>query len=229
MERLSVLVLATVMLVGLALAGKRPTSIPEDPRDVPREAQLTLTRTKTDLDGDGRPEGLVLVNALTGEHAPDRASEVIFGITAPESDGDRGDLLWVRHAMKQTGRPAHDGEMSALDLDGDGVSELILTWDRSLSAERVERWAEIYTLELVENPRKVWEGFWERDSRRDPQTPAAEREWMRREIDYAATRRAAGLGIVFLSTHGMIAGQPLDPPRLVPDRVDVALRDISAR
>ncbi|RMG48473.1 MAG: hypothetical protein D6718_01685 [Acidobacteria bacterium] len=224
MERASVFALAAVLLVSLALAGKGSAGLPEDPRDIPREAQLTVTRTTADLDRDGRPEGLILVNAMTGEQDPARASEVVVGITAPDEGDRRGALLWSRHVMSETGRPAHDGELTVVDLDGDGRQELILTWDRSLSPKRIDRWAEIYATEQLRQPRKIWEGAWERDTRRDPRTPAAEREWFRREIDYRATRKAAGRAVVFVKRIGMAAGKAVDPPKGVQERVDVALR-----
>jgi len=220
-ERVSVIVLGALLLVSLALAGKGAAQLPEDPREIPREAQLTSTRTRADLDGDGRPEGLLLVNSLTGSQQKARASEVVLGVY---SEGDEGGLLWVRHVMRDTGRPAHDGELMALDLDGDGASELILTWDSSLTAEKVERWAEIYTTSDTARPRKIWEGAWVRDTRRDPATGENARELFRREIDYAATRKAAGRAIVFRKVHRMIAGKTIDPAKTVTERVEVSLR-----
>jgi hypothetical protein len=221
LERISVFVLATLLLVSLALAGKGNARLPENPEEIPREAQLTSTRAGADLDGDGRDETLLLVNALTGEQSAERAAEVVLGIYAA---GEDTELLWVRQVMRETGRPAHDGEVSALDLDGDGASELILSWDVSVSKGVVERYAEIYSMGRPDAPRKVWEGAWARDTRRSTETPSAERELFSREIDYSATRRAAGRAIVFRTTHRVIAGQTLDPPRVVTERVDVSLR-----
>lgn len=248
MERLSVILLAAVLVVGLAMAGKRAPRMPTDPRDVPREAQLTTTRAKHDLDRDGRFEALVLVNALTGEHQPERAAEVILGIIgSDDSDGakaamvksqakkrkraadrNRGELLWVRHVMKDTGKPAHDGEITAFDLDGDGVTELMLSWDRSISSEQVDRWAEIYSVHDAQAPRKVWEGVVEKDTRRDSQTPASQREHFRREIDFSATRAAIGRAIVFTKTHRMIAGKSVEPPRATSERFEMSLRALGS-
>ena len=215
--------LTTLVATLMATSAKTPR-LPEDPRDVPREAQLTVTEARADLNGDGNQEVLLAVNALTGETDPARGSEVIFGIAATPTAAERGKLLWSRHVMAETGQAAHDGELTAVDLDGDGRSELILTWDRSLSSTRVERWCEIYTVADTASPRKVWEGAWEKDTRRDKDTPEAKREWMRREVDYGATRRGAGQAIVLKKVQAVEGGVKIDPPRVESEWVKVALR-----
>ncbi len=215
--------LTTLLAALLAAAAKTP-HLPQDPRDVPREAQLTTTVVPADLDGDGNQEVLVAVNALTGESDPAKGSEVLFGIAAPSVGNVRGKLLWTRHVMAETGQPAHDGELTAVDLDGDGHSDLVLTWDRSLVAGRVERRAEIYTVHDPAHPRKVWEGEWEVDTRQDKDVAAAKREWRRREIDFGATRREAGQAIVFKKIQAVEAGAKVQPPRVESEWVKVALR-----
>ncbi len=203
---------------GLVLAG-----LPRDPRDVPRVAELTVTRTVTDLDGDGRREGVILVVALTGEKDPARATEVLLG-TWDASAGEKGELLWSRHVVAETGQPAHDGEMEILDLDGDGQQEIVLSWNRGLRPGLVDRWAEIWTVPDPRHPVKVWEGPWGRDTRLDRETPAGRKESFQREIDYGATRAAKGRALVFRDTWRMIAGKVLDPPRVTTKRVEVLLR-----
>lgn len=228
-SRTSVLLAAAVVAGGFAgLALARRAALPADPRDIPVKAQLSSTKTHADLDGDGVPETLLLVNALTGEDQPERASEVVLAIIGPASGESRGGLLWTRRVMAETGRPAHDGELAAIDLDGDGGSELILSWDRSLSGTRVDQWAEIYAVDDPRRPRKVWEGSWLRDTRRDPATAAAEREWFQCEIDYGATRKARGLEIVLRETYKMTGGVLLPAPRTSLRKVGVRLRSLSS-
>lgn len=219
---------AALLFVALGLSpialSSRADTLPADPRDVEKGRQLGFTRTSSDLDGDRHPEGIVLVNALTGERDPARGSEVILAITAPEVDGKPGKLLWARHVMRDSRQPAHDGEVTAVDLDGDGASELILTWDRSLTDKATDRWGEIYTVRDPLVPQRVWEGPWERDTRRDPTVREGDREWFRREIDFAATRKEAGRALVFKKKYTVIAGVALAAPKLVPERIAVSLR-----
>ncbi len=227
MSAMKVIVVAlclTTLVAALMAASARTPRIPEDPRDVPREAQLTVTEARADLNGDGNQEVLLAVNALTGESDPARGSEVIFGVAAPAPAGERGQLLWSRHVMTETGQPAHDGELTAVDLDGDGRSELLITWDRSLSPNRVERWGELYTMADPTRPIRVWEGVWERDTRRDKDTPANAREWFRREFDFGATRKEAGKSVVFKKVQAFEGGQKIDPPRIQPEWVKTSLR-----
>jgi hypothetical protein len=208
----------------LARAAEGVATVPADPRQVPVGARLNYTRSSADLDGDGKPETLVIVTAMTSEKDPAKGTEVIVGVIEGKVPADKGALLWSRHLMAATGKPAHGGDLQAVDVDGDRRNELILTWDRSLTAEKVDRWGEIWVFDELARPRRVWEGQWELDTRQDPGTPVASREFMRRSIDYGATRKAAGRAIVFTKTFGMSAGRALAPPRVVTERVDLALR-----
>ena len=218
--------LLALLLAGqaIALAVEGVATVPPDPRQVPVAARMNYTRSSADLDGDGVPETLVIVTAITREKDPAKGTEVIVGVIEGKAPADKGALLWSRHLVAVTGRPAHGGDLQALDIDGDRRNELILTWDRSLSAEKVDRWGEVWVFDDLARPRRVWEGQWELDTRKDPDTPVASREFMKRTIDYGATRKAAGRAIVFSKSIGMTAGRALSPPRSVSERVDVGLR-----
>jgi hypothetical protein len=211
---------------GLALAeAGRGAGLPEDPRDVPTKAMLSQVRSEADLDGDGHKEELWLVNALTGAKEPGEATEVILGVVAGRApEGKRADLLWSRHVSRETGEPAHHGELTALDLDGDGGAELLLTWSQSLEASVRERWAEIYAIDPPFRPRRVWEGIWQRDTTRKEGLPPEQQHRFKREIDYGATRAAAGVAIVFEKTVYVAAGRELEPPKQSQQRVAVQLR-----
>ncbi len=222
MRRLVVIVLV-VLGVGTTIA-RKAVHLPADPRDIPVEAQLSATRTQVDLDGDGQREQLILVNALTGRADPRQATEVILAIARLDEGGQRGQLLWVRRVAQETDAPAHSADLMAVDLDGDGGSEILLTWDRSLRASARERWGEVYAVDELARPRRVWEGVWEINTSRDPETPAAERRWFQREVDFGATRRLAGRAILFRNKQRVIAGQPLKEAKITAERVDVRLR-----
>jgi len=217
------LVLSFVVSCALA-AGRRPAPLPEDPRRVPNNLRLGVTESRADLDGDRSREGLVLVEALTGSEDPARATEVILGIVGNPGAKGEGRLLWSRHVARETGGPAHSAEITAVDLDGDGGSELILTWDRALDAESRDRYAEIWVADGPGRMRKVWEGRWEVDTRRTSTVPRAERVRYQTRIDFGATRRLAGRGIVFERVYTMIEGQTLGEPKIVREQVAVRLR-----
>ena len=232
MSTMKVVVVALSLTLALAAwmaySGK-PLRLPDDPRDVPREAQLNRTESAADLNGDGVAETILVVNALTGDADPARGAEVLFAVAEKTTDGRRGKLLWVRRAMQETDRAAHDGDITAVDLDGDARSELIVTWDQSISPDRVERRTEIYTFPDLSRARRVWEGEWERDTRRDPQTPEIQREWFRREIDFGATRRQGGQGLALRKIVNVDGGARIDPPRVTPEWVTVVLRSAPSR
>lgn len=227
--RMIVVALGLTTLIGALMAtSATPPRLPQDPRDVARESQLTVTEAKSDLNADGSQELLIAVNALTGESDPARGSEVLYGVAAVAAPGERGPLHWSRRILQDTGKPAHDGELTAVDLDGDGRSELILSWDRSLSSNRVERVAEIWSMIDLKRPRLVWQGTWETDTRRDEATPAATRELTRRDVDFKATRKEAGRAIVFRITRSVEAGQVLNPQKVSHETVRVDVRQPDA-
>ena len=200
--------------------------LPLDPRDISGPQLLERTRAGADLDGDGVPEILMLVNALTGAREPEHASEVIVGILGgPEGTGERrAALLWARHVAQETGRPAHSGEIAVVDLDGDGGSELMITWDRAVARTKRERWTEIWCMDAPGKMRKVWEGIWEVDTRRDPETPDTEKQRFSVEVDFGKTRRLAGKGLVLKKTHAVIAGKTLEEPRVTIETLRMRLR-----
>ena len=218
--------LTTLLSALMAASAAKTPRLPDDPRDVPREAQLNVVVAKADLNGDGTQEFLYNVNALTGESDPAKGSEVIYGVALAGVGSERGPLLWVRHVMAETGRPAHDGELAVVDFDGDGRSDLLLTWDTSLSANRVERVAEVYTFADPANPRRVWEGWWETDTRRDQDTPESARTFVRRDVDLGATRRAAGKTLVLRKTTTVENGRRLDKPRVEKESFAVSMRAV---
>jgi hypothetical protein len=220
-RRRSVCVLFLGCLASSGLAGP----LPDDPRQVEHKRLLTSTKSKADFAGDGVPEVVVLVNAITGEKTPERATEVAIAIAGPDVGNAPGPLLWARQVMRDTGQPAHDGEFAAVDLDGDGASELIVTYDRSVREHGVERWCEIYTVRDPVTPRRVWDGVIERDARRDPLAKLEDRVWVRWEIDYPATRREAGKAIVFTTKRSGTSGAP----QLGNERIEVPLRAYSSR
>ncbi|GAB4222248.1 MAG: hypothetical protein Kow0062_18770 [Acidobacteriota bacterium] len=209
---------------GALAAGRRPAGLPEDPRRVPNNLRLAVTESSADLDGDRVKEGIVLVEALTGEQEPARAVEVILGIVGGPGAPDNGTLLWTRHVSRDTGQPAHSAEITAVDLDGDGGSELILTWDRALDDRTRDRFAEIWAVDGPGRLRKVWQGRWEVDTRRTDSVPVAERTRYQTRIDFGATRRLAGRGIVFERVYTVVAGETLAEPKIVREQVAVRLR-----
>ncbi len=212
------------VLVATPAAKKSAPRLPDDPRDIPYEARLLFTKSKADFNGDGRSEGIVIVSALTGKDKPEEATEVIVAIVGPSVGEERGPLLWVRRVSAATGMPARGGEITAVDLDGDGGAELVLTFERSLREGAVDRWAEIYAIDELTRPRRIWEGAWRRDTRRDKTTPEGEREWFEREIDYGSTRKQAGRALILETRYGMLAGKILSPKKVVKERVDARLR-----
>ncbi len=225
--RAKVLAIGCLLLAGtpgILAAAETIAKAPEDPRQVPVQARMSYTRSSADLNGDGLAETLVIVTAILRETDPAKGTEVIVGVIDGSEPPEKGKLLWSRQIRAATGMPAHGGDLQAVDLDGDRKNEIVLTWDRSLTAEKTDRWGEIWVFDSLAAPRRVWEGQWELDTRRDPKTDVGAREFMKRSIDFGQTRRAAGRAIVFSKSIGMTAGRALNPPRVVAERIDVNLR-----
>jgi hypothetical protein len=210
-----------VVFASLATLTVAARGLPDDPRETTPKQRLDYIETRADLDGDGRQEGLVFMNALTGRDDPNEATDVMLGVFEDSADAP---LLWSRRIAVETDAPAHSGDFYAVDLDGDRGSEIVLTWDTSMREGRVARHAEIWTIDPPMKPRRLWEGEWEMDTRSDESVPVGSREWFRVEIDFAKTRALAGRGIVLARTHRAIAGRVLDEPKVTYKRLDVRLR-----
>lgn len=222
--RISASLVLIPILAAAALAAREPKPLPADPRDVDAGAILARTEAEADLDGDREKEGLVLVEVLTGERDPARAAEVILGVIGRARGKERAPLLWSRQVARETGLPAHGGEIAAVDLDGDGGSEIVLTWDRAVVDGQRDRFGEIWACDGPGRFRKVWEGVWEQDTRRDEKRAVSERMRFETTIDYGATRAMAGRGLVLVRTYTVVAGQTLSEPKVTRDEVAARLR-----
>lgn len=205
-----------VALLSCILVLSAPASAAGDPVDDPRGLKggrvLGRTLMTADLDGDGDKEQVVLVNWLTGKKDVERAFDILLAVyRSPE---DPGPPLWTRSVLATSGGPCHHGDLGLADLEGNGASEMWVTYDASPREEARERRGELYRWETGE-ARLIWAGVLERDNTRDPQTPDTEKEAFKRQADLAKTLGARGKSIFFEKTVRVAAGVELPTPRVI--------------
>jgi hypothetical protein len=183
-----------------------------DPLAVETRWVISRTLLSTDLDGDGAQEQVVLVNRLTGQRERTAAMDVLLGIY--RGSGDEGALLWSRSILRATGGPCHGGEVTLVDLEGNGPPELFLSYSVSAAPDRYQRRGELFRWENGA-VRKVWSGILALDTSRDETTPPAERTRFERELDLPRTLASRGRTLFLTKRIHVAAGMELPTPRTI--------------
>lgn len=104
--------------------------------------------TATDLDRDGRAEMVGNFRVRRGE-GDDFSAHTLFIIFEPEGDGFKAALIWY-HRGGQEGSEEGRAFVDQLDLDGDGVAEVVAAGsyyesnDYIIYKKQQGRWREVY-------------------------------------------------------------------------------------
>jgi hypothetical protein len=183
-----------------------------DPRSLKGGRVLGRTLMTADVDGDGDKEQVVLVNWVSGKKDVREAFDILLAIyRSPE---DPGPPLWTRSVLEESGGPCHHGDLALADIEGNGASEIWVTYGASGREEAREKRGELYRWETG-GARLIWAGVLERDNTRDPETPDSEKEMFKRQPDLAKTLGARGRSIFFEKTVRVAAGVELPTPRVI--------------
>jgi hypothetical protein len=132
-------------------------------------------------------------------------------------EGDAANLkpVYSRDFGQENGGYVTRGEIQLFDLDNDGNQELIPTWDDVKNSLVDVRRGEVLLHEDGKF-RAAWAGEVRYDSTRDARgTPAERRDRFTREVDLAGTLRTRGVTLFFKKTVAAVAGERLDPPKIV--------------
>lgn len=213
-------ILGSGLLSGLLLLGAQaePAAAP-DPRSVPSKKLISRTIFSSDLDGNGVSEEVVLINRITGSRDIERTFDVQIGVYGADDA-----LLWSESILETLGGPCYGAELTLVDLEGDGLNELVLTY---LAADGPSRWegrGVVYRWELG-RAHRVWSGVLRLDNSRDQEVPPSERTAFRMELDIPKTIGARGRTLFFEKRMTMVAGVSLDAPRALVERFALPRRE----
>jgi len=155
-----------------------------------------------------------VVTYFTGER--DKADAVNVRLALFERRGDDElELLYGRDFGEEQGGYVARGNLELLDLDRDGVSEVIVCYDSYREPLIEQRLCEVI---LQEDGafRTAWAGPVSYDATKAVRdVPEERRDRYQREFDWAGTIRTRGLTLFVTKKVIAVAGQRLDEPKLV--------------
>lgn len=188
---------------------------PRDPLKVPKKAVLVTTTIEL-----GDEHSATITEFFTGDKSEKTGINILVGIHRAEGDGRS--LLSARDYNAEAGGYASRGSLEVVDLDRDGVKEILVTYHHH---ERVGETRIDLDVLRIEDGKLVlaWTGPVRVDTTSSALAlPGAERERFVREIGYLRTAADQGRKIHFSKTVSVAAGVALDPPRVLAEEFDLA-------
>jgi hypothetical protein len=155
---------------------------------------------------------VALVTHMTGKR--DEADAVNVRLEVFRRGAVDLESLYARDYGKENGGYVGRGELSALDLDGDGLHEIMVSYDFAKDRLVQDRRAEVLARDGSAF-RIAWSGSIQYDATRAARgVPADRRDRFTRELDIPATLRTRGASLVFRKTTIAVAGERLAEPRV---------------
>lgn len=174
---------------------------------------VTGTVSSADVLPGGGKETVALTTYLTGKKSREDAVNVV--LTVFRESGGELRPVFTRDYGAVHGAAVGRGEVELLDLDGDGLMEIVVAFDDHGDATIERRRGEV----LVGNGDGfdvAWNGEFEYDATRDARTvPAERRDRYVRELDYARTIATRGVTLIFEKRVLAVAGEALAEPKTV--------------
>lgn len=162
----------------------------------------------------GGSKQLVCVTTLmTGKRERDDAVKVRLDVF--DVDGEKLTSIYTRDFGAESKAAVGDGNLQLVDLDRDGLSEIVVSW-RSFADPLIEQ--RVGEVVLYESGafRTGWSGALEYDATRAARdVPPERRDRYTREIDLAATLRTRGVTLFMIKKVIAVAGERLAEPKIV--------------
>lgn len=210
-------VLAPLLLVAPVVLAAAPSGAP-GPSEIYRamgvrpEAVLNGTILQAKVVESGGKQTVAIATYLTGKKEDAEAvgvKLVVFDTTAGLKP------VYERDFAKENGGFVGRGEIQLVDLDGDGVTEILPSWDNVRSKVIDERRGEVL-LRAEGEFQVAWAGELKYDATRAARdVPEERRDRFEREVDIPATLRTRGVTLFFTKKVLAMAGQRLPEPRLL--------------
>jgi hypothetical protein len=178
----------------------------------PREV-LSGTVLTTRVIPGGEKQVVAMVTYLTGKRG--EADSVNVRLEVFRKQGSELSSVYARDFGEENGGFVARGEIELVDLDGDGINELILTYDSLRDPLIRERRGELL-VHASSGFRKAWSGPMLLDSTRAVRKlPAERRDHFIREIDVLRTLRSRGVTLFVNKKVISVAGERLPEPKVV--------------
>lgn len=180
---------------------------------VPPEGVLQGTILQSRILPGNEKQVVAMVTYLTGKK--EEADAVGIKLAVFRKDGEKLRAVYERDFAKENGGYVGRGELELVDLDGDGRSEIVATWDNARSKVVEERRGEIVVMQ-AESFVVAWSGAMSYDATKAArEVPAERRDRYTRKLDIRATLRTRGITLFMTKTLTHVAGERLPEPRNV--------------
>jgi hypothetical protein len=205
----------TLVLLSLATAAAQADTAADAYRALGISPGAVLTGTV--LTGNvlaGADKQVVAVTTyFTGSQARDEAVNVRLDVL--RRSGDELVPIYGRDFGKESGGPVGEGELQLIDLDLDGMSEIIVSY-RSFSDPLIEQRVGEVVVHEVGGFRSAWSGPLDYDATKAARSvPRERRDRFRREFDFASTMRTRGITLFMNKQMIAVAGERLTQPKVV--------------
>lgn len=178
----------------------------------PQEVLSGTVLTTRVLPGGGK-QVVAMVTYLTGKRG--EADSVNVRLEVFRRSGSGLKSVYARDLGEENGGYVARGDIELVDLDGDGINELIVTYDNLRDPLIRERRGELL-MHASSGFQKVWSGPMILDTTRAVRKlPAERRDHFVREIDVPRTLRSRGVTLFLSKKVISVAGERLPEPKIV--------------
>jgi hypothetical protein len=178
----------------------------------PRQVLSGTVLTTRVMPGEAKQVAAV-VTYLTGKKGADDAVNVRLGLFS--TAGGSLTSLYARDLGQENGGYVGQGDLELVDLNGDGINEIILTWDTFREPLIDERRGEVI-FHRDGSFEVKWSGAMKYDATRAARkVPAERRDRYKREIDFVGTLKTKGVTLFTNKTVIAVAGERLPEPKVV--------------
>lgn len=154
-----------------------------------------------------------MTTCFTGKK--DEANGVDVRLDVFRRDGKKLVPVWSRDYGKENGGYVGRGEVQLVDLDGDGVSEIVVTYEDSKTPLVQRKAGEVVVFDRS-GFRVAWSGDMEYDATRAARdVPQDRRDRFVRTLDVPATVKTRGITLFSVKKIIAVAGERLPAPREV--------------
>jgi len=164
------------------------------------------------LPGEGK-QTVCLVAYMSGKREKTAAVKLRLAVLEERDAGL--ETIWEQDFSVKYDGQAGTGDLQLFDLDRDGQSEMIVTFELFSDPLIRQRFGEVIMWE-DDGFKTVWSGPFEYDATKAVrEVPAERRDRFTREVDLASTLRTRGVTLFFHKTMIAVAGERLAEPKVV--------------
>ena len=173
---------------------------------------LAGTSMTAKVDPGAQKQFVSVTSYMTGARGPD-AVNVRLDIF--QEVGGKLVPIYQRDFGTELGGHIAEGDLQVIDLDVDGVAEIVVSFESFASPVIQQRLGEVIVYD-AEGFRTAWSGPMRYDATRAARdVPREQRDRYRRDLDLAATMRTRGEALHWSKHVTVIAGETLASPQVV--------------